>query len=123
MGISKSNWWLWLRHKLFILSAGQLAVTHIVLQLLDLVTTLFVVLHTSTALEVNPIMRFVLDTPGGMWWFAALKLTVCGILTWIIPKSLEDSPGCAWIWRILAVFYLIVVLNNLIGVAMIFISH
>lgn len=123
MELSRFNEWLWLRHKLFILSAGQLAVTHIVLQLLDLVTTLFVVLHTSTALEVNPIMRFVLDAPNGMWWFATLKLITCGILVWIIPKSLEDSPSLAWVWRALAIFYLIVVLNNSIGVAMILISR
>lgn len=112
-----------LQYKLFVLSATQLVVTHIVLQLLDLVTTLFVILHTSTSLEVNPVIRFILNTPGGMWWLTALKLVMCGILWWMIPKSLEDSPSYAWVWRGMAIFYLIVVLNNLVAVTMILISH
>ncbi len=123
MELPRFNRQLWLWRKLFVLSAAQLVVTHIVLQLLDLTTTLFIIAHTSTAVEANPIMKFVLDTPGGMWSFAALKLTVCGILTWIIPRSLKDSPGCAWTWRALAIFYLVVIFNNLIGVAMIFIGQ
>lgn len=107
-----------MRRKLFVLSAAQLVRIHVVLQFLDWSTTLFMILSTSTAMEANPVIRFILDSPGGIWWFTAIKLSVCGIIGWIIPKSLEGSPGCAWVWRALAIFYLIVVLNNSIGIAM-----
>ncbi len=119
MGISKSNRWMWLRHKLFILSAGQLVWTLIVLQLLDCATTLFLIAHTSVDLESNPIVRLMLEAPGGMWWLVAAKLTVCGLIGWVVPWSLRHSPRMSWVWRALAIIYLAIVMGNLWGVAIV----
>ena len=107
----------WLRHKLFVLSPRQLAWTHVILQILDWITTLFVIAHVSTAAEGNPIIRWILESANGMWLFTAVKLAMCGILMWIIPKSLRISPNCVWVWRALAIVYIAIVLNNLVGVA------
>lgn len=107
----------WLRRKLFVLTPRQLVWTHIVLQILDLLTTLFVVAHTNVSVEANPMVRWVLDSPHGFYWFAAIKVVACAALAIIIPVSLDRSPRSAWVWRALAILYLAVVLSNLWGVA------
>lgn len=101
-----------LRKTLFVISPIQLIVTHMVLQMLDLATTLFIVSHTSTAVEGNPIVKFILDDPNGVWWFTAIKLALCAVIAWIIPRS-----PLIWPWRAVAILYLAVVLSNLVGVA------
>lgn len=101
-----------LRKPLFIISPLQLVVTHIVLQTLDWATTVFIVANTSTEVEANPLVRLTLEAPGGMWWFAAIKLAICAATAQMIPRSSH-----LWPWRALAIVYLAVVLRNLVGVA------
>ena len=87
--------------------------------MLDWITTLFVIAHVSTEAEGNPIVRFILESANGMWWFTAAKLAMCSLIMWIIPKSLHMSPNCAWVWRALAILYIAIVLHNLMGVAIV----
>lgn len=116
MGISIQHRQLRLRTKLFILSASQLVKTHVVLQMLDWATTLFLILSIGTKVEVNPIMRYVLESPWGVGSFTAIKMAMCGLVAWVIPSSMKWLPNYMWIWRLLAMYYIGVVLNNLIGV-------
>ncbi|MHA2063091.1 MAG: DUF5658 family protein [Candidatus Thorarchaeota archaeon] len=109
----------WLRKTLFVISPFQLVVTHMVLQVLDWATTLFVVLNTHTGVESNPIVRFMLNDPNGVWWFTAAKLALCIMLAWLIPRSLRNTPGYGWVWRSLAIIYFAVVLSNFVGVAIV----
>jgi len=119
MGVSKIDRRMWMRHKLFVLSPKQLVWIHVVLQMLDWITTLFVIAHVSTEVEANPIVRLILEGTYGMWWFTAAKLAMCGLIMWIIPKSLSASPNHAWVWRALAILYIAIVLSNLVGVAIV----
>lgn len=108
-----------LRHKFFVLSPRQLVWAHVVLQMLDWITTLFITANVSINVESNPIIRLILEGANGMWWFTAAKLAMCGLIMWIIPKSLRISPNHAWVWRALAILYIAIVLNNLVGVAIV----
>lgn len=90
---------------------------HIILQMLDWATTLFLVMTLGTDLEANPIVRFMIEQPYGMWWFTAIKFSMMGILAWMIPYSMDRSPQYGWVWRVVALTYLVVVLSNLVGVA------
>jgi len=117
MVVPKGNRWMWLRHKLFVLSPRQLAWTHVVLQTLDWATTLFLISSIHTGVESNPIVRFMLESPGGAWIFTAVKAIACVGIALVLPWSLKKT-GC-WmhlLWRLLALAYVIVVLNNLVGV-------
>jgi hypothetical protein len=102
--------------KLFVLSPFWLTSAHVVLQLLDWATTLFLVLLFGTGMEANPIMKTVLDYEYGVELFTALKLLLTASLTVVIPWSLKISPGYAWVWRALMIAYVFIVTNNLIGV-------
>ncbi len=104
----------WLKKTLFVISPIQLVVTHMVLQALDWATTVFIVSHTSTGVENNPLVRLILDAPNGIWWFAAVKLALCAAIAQMIPRS-----RLLWPWRALAILYLAVVLGNLAGVAIV----
>lgn len=104
----------WLRKTLFVISPIQLIVTHMVLQVLDWATTVFIVSHTSTAAEANPLVRSILSVPYGMWWFAAVKLALCAMIAWIVSRS-----PLVWPWRAVAILYFAVVLSNLVGVAIV----
>lgn len=106
-----------MRRKLFVLTPRQLVWIHVILQILDLLTTLFIVTHTHSSVEANPLVRWMLEAPNGFYYFAGIKLVACVVLAFMVPFSMKRSPGCAWIWRALAILYLMVVTNNLWGVA------
>ena len=116
MELFKFNWRLWLRHKLCVLNAAQLIITHTVLQLLDLTTTLILTYNLGTSVEVNPIMRYVLENPMGVTFFITIKLAMCGVIAWIIPRSINSFHNYSWVWHILALIYFLVVLNNLVHI-------
>jgi hypothetical protein len=117
MDISEGNRRLRLWDKLFILSPFWLTSLHCVLQFLDWATTLFLTIHLGSDIEVNPLMRYMLEDDHGMWWFTGVKLFYIGVLAFMIPWSIENSPEWEWVWRLLTIMYLAVVLNNLVGVA------
>ncbi len=117
MGISKLNGRLRLRSQLFVLSPFWLASIHVILQVLDWATTLFLIFHLGAQVEANPVMRFVLEQPDGVAWFTTIKLGGAALIAWMIPRSIAASPRWAVLWRLLTIAYLAVVLSNLAGVA------
>ena len=119
MDIPTSNRWVWLRHELFVLTPFQLASLHVVLQMLDMLTTLYLVDKLGLDVEFNPVMRWLMA--GGYPSFIAAKIAGACMLATVIPFSLRRSPGYAWVWRWLAILYFAVVLNNLLNVATVYI--
>ena len=117
MGISKLDGRLRLRSQLFVLSPFWLASIHVILQVLDWATTLFLIFHLGAQVEANPVMRFVLEQPDGVAWFTTIKLGGAALIAWMIPRSIAASPRWAVLWRLLTIAYLGVVLSNLAGVA------
>lgn len=109
---------IWTR-PVFTPSPRQLGGTHAVLQILDCMTTLFLVAHLTTKVEANPAMRHILNAPGGMGILAAVKFLAAAGFYVLIPWLLKHDPTCAWVWRVLAIFYFAVVLNNLMYVAIV----
>jgi len=109
---------MWLWRKLFVLSTFWLTSALIILQILDWATTSWLLMTLNdTSLEANPAMRWVIELPNGMLWFAALKLGFCGVLAYIVPYSAQHSASFVWIWRVLALLYVVIVASNLLGVA------
>lgn len=107
--------------KCIALSPKQLVWTHVILQTLDWFTTLVIILNTHTELETNPVVRLILEAPGGMWLFTAVKAIVCGMIAWVLPWSLTGAPRwVSLIWELLAIVYLVIVLNNLVGVVYVY---
>ena len=118
MGISKRKRWMWLRHKFFVLSTFWLTSLLVVLQILDWATTSFLIATLNdTDLEANPLMRILLEQSDGMFWFAVLKFGFSGFLAFFVPYSIKASPKFVWVWRLLALVYIVIVVSNLLGVA------
>lgn len=119
MGISKLNWWMWLRRELFVLTPFWMATLNVVLQVIDWATTLFLVQRFDASAEMNPFLRFLLENPNGFWWFTGVKLLGCTLLAFVIPWSIRNTKK-PWIWRWLAILYIAIVTNNLLGVATVY---
>jgi len=119
MEVSKLNWWMWLRRELFVLTPFWMVSLHLILQLLDWATTLYIVQRVNVAVEFNPIIRFILEDPNGFWWFTSVKLFACIVVAIVIPWSIYRT-GRSLIWRWLAIAYTAIVLNNLVGVSIVY---
>lgn len=116
MDVPESNRRLRLRKQLFVLSPRVLTWILVIEQLLDWWTTSFLVSRHGTELEANPLMRFLLEQPQGFLLFLALKLFACLVIILVIPLATAKSKAHMWIWRVVAMLYLAVILNNLVGV-------
>ena len=118
MGVSKRDRWMWLRRKLFVLSPRQLVWTHVILQMLDWLTTTWVVHHAGLEAEGNPVVRYILSHPEyGFHLLFLVKAVMCITIAYCLPKHVKEHPAHAWAWRLLAIIYFAVVLSNLLGVA------
>jgi hypothetical protein len=106
----------WCR-ELFVLTPFWLTFIHVILQLLDLATTICVVQYVGVQAEINPLVCWIISY--GIEWFIYAKLIMCGIMTLIIPWSLKRSPNYQWVWRWLAILYFAVVLNNFANIPII----
>ena len=120
MGLSTVNRRMWLRRELFVLTPKQLVWVHWVLQFLDWLTTFILVSCTNPSAEGNPILRLVMESAGGLWWFTLMKLLGCWALRWALLRSVKRKPWTAVVWRAVAIIYLAVVLNNLLSLAVVF---
>ena len=93
------------------------AIWLIVLQVLDAITTL-VGVHTLGGIEANPILANVVHNIP--WLFVLLKVALCGVLATFVPWSVRRSYKMSRIWGALAMFYVVVVTNNItqIGISL-----
>lgn len=105
-----------LTRPVFTLSPKQLAGLHSILQLLDCITTTFIVTHIGADAELNPVMRHLCEH--GVLLFILVKV-VLGVvaLPLCMVHCMAKRPNSAWIWRWLSIAYFAVVLNNLASVA------
>ena len=78
----------------------------LVLQALDLATTLYV-LRKGTGAEANPIARKLMDVFGPEFGLALPKIALAGAI-WTFR---DTTP--AWAFALLCVMYVVIVANNL----------
>ena len=107
MGISTSNWWLWLRSKLLLLDRARLTTVLVVEQFLDLFTTWWLIFYAKIGEEVNPLLPMI-NGENGLAWLFGIKLvaaTFGGLMCWLSlgPKLVKRR---FWLmWNALAYFY------------------
>ncbi len=104
MAVSKIEWRMWLRHKLFVLSPMWFAAILVFQQLFDLVSTIYL---TSLAggVEANPILAPLWDAPGGVWWLVSAKLWMCLLIILGVPYLIRESPEIMWLPKLICLMY------------------
>ena len=114
MGISTSNWWLWLRSKLFILDRVRLTTVLVVQQFIDFFTTWWLVFYTKTGREANPLLD-VVNGENGLAWLVGVKLLAAsfgGAICWLSLSPKHVKPRFWAMWNAVVYFYSFVVLWN-----------
>ncbi len=114
MGISKINWWLWLRNKLLILDRTRLVTVLVVQQLIDLFTTWWLVFHTKTGTEINPLLQ-VINGENGLAWLVGVKVvaaTLAVVMCWVSLAPKRVKPRFWGMWNTLAYAYSALIVWN-----------
>lgn len=111
MGISKSNRWMWLRHKLFVLSPVWFAAILIFQQLFDLATTLYLT-SLPGGQETNPFLSPMWNAPGGVWWLVSAKFWACVIFALGVPYLAREAPSMMWAPKVICLMYWPLILWN-----------
>jgi len=111
MDLSKCNGWVWMRHKLFVLSVPCFISILVFQQLFDLATTLYLT-SLPNGSEANPILAPVLAAPTGWLWLIALKLLFCLLIILMVPKVAKDHPHCMWGFKLVCFMYWLLVAWN-----------
>ena len=88
------------------MTVDHLMIAVIVLQVLDVLTTLYV-LRKKAGVETNPIMRKLMDTFGPELGLIAPKV----IATFPLWAFRDQTP--LWVWLVVIVVFALVVINNL----------
>jgi len=82
----------------------------LILNFLDWFSTTIWVVIMGPDVELNPVMRFILELPAGLVWFAIIKL---GLVPHLILTTLHHASlrTC----KVLVLLYSIVVASNFLG--------
>ena len=104
MGISKIERWMWLRHKLFVLSPVWFITILVFQQLFDLVSTIYLT-SLPGVVEANPILAPLWDAPGGVWWLVSAKLSMCLLIILGVPYLVREYPQAMIAPKIICLMY------------------
>ena len=105
MAVSKIEWRMWLRHKLFVLNPMWFAAILVFQQLFDLTSTIYLT-SLPGGVESNPILAPLWDAPGGVWWLVSAKLWMCLVLILGVPYLAREYPEIIWLPKLICLMYL-----------------